>query len=266
MLDRCAIALLRPALEAGARGAGARRRRVPTRSRWAGFAIGVAGGRGDRAAAVHCWASRCCWPAACSTGWTARSRGSRSPPTAAPSSTSRSTSSSTPASRWPSRSPTRRPTRWPRRCCWPPSSAPARPSSPIAALAAQRGQKSVAYPTKGLYYLGGLTEATETLACFALMCLWPQHFAAVRLRLRGAVRADHRDAPVARGWRGAAAAEPTRTPREDHGPPQARPHRRAGRPGRGVLRLRPRALPQPGLRQAAPGRFRRAVRRAGRRW
>ena len=47
-----------------------------------------------------------------------------------------------------------------------------------AALAAQRGQKSVAYPSKGFYYLGGLTEATETIACFALMCLWPQHFAA----------------------------------------------------------------------------------------
>ena len=28
-----------------------------------------------------------------------------------------------------------------------------------------------------LYYLGGLTEATETLACFVAMCLWPQHFA-----------------------------------------------------------------------------------------
>jgi len=50
-----------------------------------------------------------------------------------------------------------------------------------AALAAQRGQKSVAYPTKGLYYLGGLTEATETIACFALMCLWPGHFAAFAL-------------------------------------------------------------------------------------
>jgi hypothetical protein len=34
----------------------------------------------------------------------------------------------------------------------------------------------VAYPHKGLHYLGGLTEAGETLACFALMCLWPQHF------------------------------------------------------------------------------------------
>ena len=47
----------------------------------------------------------------------------------------------------------------------------------FAALAAQRGLKSLAYPDKGIYYLGGLTEATETLACFALMCLWPAHFA-----------------------------------------------------------------------------------------
>lgn len=47
----------------------------------------------------------------------------------------------------------------------------------FATLAMQRGLKSSAYPDKGLYYLGGLTEATETLACFALMCLWPQHFA-----------------------------------------------------------------------------------------
>ena len=54
-----------------------------------------------------------------------------------------------------------------------------------AALAAQRGQKSVAYPTKGLYYLGGLTEATETIACFALMCLWPGHFAALAFGFAG---------------------------------------------------------------------------------
>jgi phosphatidylglycerophosphate synthase len=47
-----------------------------------------------------------------------------------------------------------------------------------AVLAERRGlPASVAYPHKGLYYLGGLTEAGETLACFALMCLWPQHFA-----------------------------------------------------------------------------------------
>jgi phosphatidylglycerophosphate synthase len=47
----------------------------------------------------------------------------------------------------------------------------------FAALAAQRGLKSVAYPDKGIYYLGGLTEATETIVCFALMCLWPERFA-----------------------------------------------------------------------------------------
>lgn len=47
----------------------------------------------------------------------------------------------------------------------------------FAVFAERRGLASDAYPNKGLYYLGGLTEATETLACFALMCLWPQHFA-----------------------------------------------------------------------------------------
>lgn len=46
----------------------------------------------------------------------------------------------------------------------------------FATLAAQRGLKSAAYPTKGIYYLGGLTEGTETLTCFALMCLWPALF------------------------------------------------------------------------------------------
>ena len=47
----------------------------------------------------------------------------------------------------------------------------------FAALAAQRGLHSAVYPTKGIYYLGGLTEATETLSCFALMCLLPAQFA-----------------------------------------------------------------------------------------
>ena len=47
----------------------------------------------------------------------------------------------------------------------------------FATLAAQRGMTSAAFPNKGIYYLGGLTEATETLICFALMCLWPTHFA-----------------------------------------------------------------------------------------
>jgi phosphatidylglycerophosphate synthase len=47
----------------------------------------------------------------------------------------------------------------------------------FATLAAQRGKKSTVLPNKGFYYLGGLTEATETLVCFALMCLWPAQFA-----------------------------------------------------------------------------------------
>jgi phosphatidylglycerophosphate synthase len=49
----------------------------------------------------------------------------------------------------------------------------------FAVLAAKLGLSSTAYPNKSFYFLGGLTEATETLACFAAMCLWPQHFAAL---------------------------------------------------------------------------------------
>jgi len=51
----------------------------------------------------------------------------------------------------------------------------------FAALAGKRGIASLAYPDKGLYYLGGFTEATETLLCFTLMCLWPAWFAPLAL-------------------------------------------------------------------------------------
>lgn len=47
----------------------------------------------------------------------------------------------------------------------------------FAALAAKRGMANTAFPDKSIYFLGGLTEATETLAVFLAMCLWPQHFA-----------------------------------------------------------------------------------------
>ena len=47
----------------------------------------------------------------------------------------------------------------------------------FAVLAERRRMTSPDYPAKGLYYLGGLTEATETNTCFVAMCLWPQHFA-----------------------------------------------------------------------------------------
>jgi hypothetical protein len=44
-----------------------------------------------------------------------------------------------------------------------------------AILAERRGL--CASPGKGFLFLGGLTEATETLICFALMCVWPDRFA-----------------------------------------------------------------------------------------
>ena len=47
----------------------------------------------------------------------------------------------------------------------------------FAALAAKRGITSVVYPRKGIYYLGGLTEASETVICFGAMCIWPVAFA-----------------------------------------------------------------------------------------
>ncbi|MBL8325602.1 MAG: CDP-alcohol phosphatidyltransferase family protein [Rubrivivax sp.] len=46
----------------------------------------------------------------------------------------------------------------------------------FAVLAERRGLKSTAHSVKGFFYLGGLTEGSETIACFALMCLFPQHF------------------------------------------------------------------------------------------
>ncbi len=47
----------------------------------------------------------------------------------------------------------------------------------FAVAAAKRGMMSPTYPNKGFYYLGGLTEGTETILVFCAMCLWPQHFA-----------------------------------------------------------------------------------------
>ncbi|PKO30201.1 MAG: hypothetical protein CVU36_09575 [Betaproteobacteria bacterium HGW-Betaproteobacteria-9] len=46
----------------------------------------------------------------------------------------------------------------------------------FAIVAEKRRLQSVAFPDKSFYFLGGLTEATETIAAFAAMCLWPQWF------------------------------------------------------------------------------------------
>jgi phosphatidylglycerophosphate synthase len=47
----------------------------------------------------------------------------------------------------------------------------------FAVLAAKRGLQDLSTPGKSFYFLGGLTEATETLAFFIAMCIWPAHFA-----------------------------------------------------------------------------------------
>jgi len=51
----------------------------------------------------------------------------------------------------------------------------------FASIAAKRGLQAGAYPAKGIYYLGGLTEGAETIAVFVAMCLWPAAFPALAL-------------------------------------------------------------------------------------
>ncbi len=46
----------------------------------------------------------------------------------------------------------------------------------FAAIAAKRGLDADRYPSKGIYYLGGLTEGFETIALFFAMCLFPAQF------------------------------------------------------------------------------------------
>ena len=48
-----------------------------------------------------------------------------------------------------------------------------------AVIAEKRKMRSTAYPDKSFYFLGGLTEATETVTIFVAMCLWPNHFSAL---------------------------------------------------------------------------------------
>ncbi len=49
----------------------------------------------------------------------------------------------------------------------------------FAIVAAKRELTSTDLPDKSFYFLGGLTEATETIAAFVAMCLWPQWFAPI---------------------------------------------------------------------------------------
>jgi phosphatidylglycerophosphate synthase len=49
----------------------------------------------------------------------------------------------------------------------------------FAIVAEKRGLSDTALPDKSFYFLGGLTEATETIVAFAAMCLWPAWFPAI---------------------------------------------------------------------------------------
>lgn len=46
----------------------------------------------------------------------------------------------------------------------------------FAIIAAKKDMDSTDYPDKSFYYLGGLTEASETILVFTLMCLFPTWF------------------------------------------------------------------------------------------
>jgi phosphatidylglycerophosphate synthase len=46
----------------------------------------------------------------------------------------------------------------------------------FATIAAKKNMASTDYPDKSFYYLGGLTEASETILVFSLMCLFPEWF------------------------------------------------------------------------------------------
>ena len=49
----------------------------------------------------------------------------------------------------------------------------------FAIMAGKRGIENPVYKQKSLYYMAGLTEGTETIACFVIMCLLPQHFSII---------------------------------------------------------------------------------------
>ncbi|MCE4935833.1 CDP-alcohol phosphatidyltransferase family protein [Aliivibrio fischeri] len=49
----------------------------------------------------------------------------------------------------------------------------------FAIMASKQGIDNPVYKHKSLYYMSGLTEGTETIACFIAFCLFPTHFATI---------------------------------------------------------------------------------------
>ncbi|MCD4721202.1 MAG: CDP-alcohol phosphatidyltransferase family protein [Desulfobacula sp.] len=46
----------------------------------------------------------------------------------------------------------------------------------FAVMAQKYDLNSLAYPHKAMYYIGGLTEGTETIIFFTIICIFPDHF------------------------------------------------------------------------------------------
>lgn len=55
----------------------------------------------------------------------------------------------------------------------------------FAIMASKNGIENPVYQHKSLYYLSGLTEGTETILCFILFCLLPDHFALIAYLFAG---------------------------------------------------------------------------------
>ena len=55
----------------------------------------------------------------------------------------------------------------------------------FAVFASKHGIENPRYPTKSLYYMGGITEGFETIVAFILFCLWPQHFVVLAFSFAG---------------------------------------------------------------------------------
>lgn len=49
----------------------------------------------------------------------------------------------------------------------------------FAVMAGKRDIENPVYKNKSLYYMTGLTEGTETIACFVTFCLFPNYFAEI---------------------------------------------------------------------------------------
>jgi phosphatidylglycerophosphate synthase len=55
----------------------------------------------------------------------------------------------------------------------------------FAVMAAKKDLQATDYPNKSFYFMGGLTEASETLIAFCAMCLWPRYFPIIALVFAG---------------------------------------------------------------------------------